>query len=106
MPRITFVTSKGIRKDVEAAPGNSLMIAAVTNGVEGIEAECGGSMACATCHVYIEANAALLPPAGADELEMLDSLSGERRPGSRLSCQIMLDETQDGLVVCVPAVQG
>lgn len=106
MPRITFVTPQGARRHIDAASGISLMMAAVTNGIDGIDAECGGSMACATCHVYIEANASHLPPASADESEILDTLSGERRPGSRLSCQVALDEKLDGLVVSVPAMQG
>lgn len=87
---------------IEGAIGQSLMQAAVTAGVDGIPADCGGMLTCATCHVYIDANVADLPSADADEIEMLDFTAAPRRANSRLGCQIVLTEALDGLVVELP----
>ena len=82
------------------------MQAAVANNVAGIEADCGGLMTCGTCHVYVrEPFAARLPPPDADELAMLEFTAAERRPNSRLSCQIQLTEALDGLAVDLPDTQ-
>jgi ferredoxin, 2Fe-2S len=104
MPRVTFVQPDGDRRVVEVPVGVSVMKAAVNNGVAGIVAECGGSCMCATCHVYI--TAATLPPISADEDEMLDVAAAERRPTSRLSCQLVLTDEVDELVVDVPETQS
>lgn len=91
---------------LEAKPAGSLMQAAVAANVRGIEADCGGLATCATCHVYVrEPFAAQLPPPQEDELSMLEFTAAERRPNSRLSCQIALTETLDGLAVDLPANQ-
>ena len=110
MPTIHFVslTPSGERslQDVTARAGRTLMEAAVDAGVRGIAADCGGLATCATCHVIVtEPWAAQLPPAGGDEQGMLDFTASPRQAGSRLSCQIVLDETMDGLTVNLPKSQ-
>jgi 2Fe-2S ferredoxin len=82
------------------------MAAARKNGVPGIVAECGGSLTCASCHVYVnDAWLAKLEPVGPDEDEMLDEVASPRQPNSRLSCQLRIGTELDGLEVDVPAVQ-
>lgn len=106
MPKITFVTHDGAAKTVEEAAGVSAMQAAQNAGITGIIAECGGSMMCATCHVYVaEPWTTKLPEMTATENEMLTMTVAERRPTSRLSCQIMLTPALDGITVEVPARQ-
>jgi len=106
MPNVTFIAHSGRETIVTAPAGVTVMRAAVNNGVPGIDADCGGCCACATCHVIVEsAWCARLPPAAADEADMLDSVSS-RQPGSRLSCQITLTDDLDGLMVTTPATQG
>ncbi len=74
--------------------------------MKGIEAECGGLLTCATCHVYVrEPHASKLPAQSADELQMLDFTASPRQANSRLSCQVVLDETIDGLVADLPPTQ-
>lgn len=91
---------------LEARPGRSLMQAAVDAGVEGIAADCGGSLTCATCHVRVrEPFASRLPASSADELAMLEFTAVPRGPGSRLSCQLVLDDSLDGLVADLPERQ-
>ena len=103
MPKITFIPYRQEEIVVDAEVGSTVMEAAVRNGVPGIEAECGGACACATCHVYVDpAWADRLPPPEPHELEMLDLTAAERRPTSRLSCQIQLGPELQGLVVHVP----
>jgi len=106
MPRVTFLDPRGLPVTIDAAGGVSLMLAAVRAQIPGILGECGGSLACATCHVYVDpAFAAGLPPVSAAEDEMLDATASERRATSRLSCQIVLTDALDGLVVTVPDAQ-
>ena len=101
MPKITFITPAGERHDVNADVGSSLMEAAFENEVSGIVAECGGSCACATCHSYIDdAWIDRLPEMDDMEDAMLDSAE-DRRPNSRLTCQLVVAEEFDGLVVHV-----
>jgi 2Fe-2S ferredoxin len=91
---------------LEAKPGESLMQAAVAANVRGIEADCGGLLTCATCHVYVrEPFASRLPPPSDDELGMLQFTASERRANSRLSCQIELSPALDGLTVDLPESQ-
>ena len=86
--------------------GQSLMQAAVAAQVEGIAADCGGMMTCATCHVYVrEPHASQLPPPGEEELGMLEFTASPRRANSRLSCQIKLTQELDGLTVELPESQ-
>jgi 2Fe-2S ferredoxin len=106
MPKVTYVDPDGTQVDVEADAGTSLMMAAVEADIDGIVAECGGSLMCATCHVYVDdAFAGRLPEMSSDEDEMLDATASERRPTSRLSCQIELSDELDGLVVRLPDSQ-
>ena len=106
MPRVTFLDPRGRHATIDAAAGVSLMLVAVRAQVPGVLGECGGSLACATCHVYVDpAFAAGLPPVSPAEDEMLDATASERRATSRLSCQIVLTDALDGLVVTVPDAQ-
>lgn len=106
MITVHLVAANGETSTLQAKPGDSLMQAAVAANVGGIEADCGGLMTCATCHVYVRAPfAAQLPPPDGDELGMLDFTAAERRPASRLSCQITLTDALDGLTVDLPPNQ-
>jgi 2Fe-2S ferredoxin len=107
MHNVIFVLADGERRAVSALKGASAMSAAMQAGVRGIVAECGGACACATCHVYVDpASLALLPTPGVLEDELLDAVASERRPNSRLSCQIMVTPELDGqLVLHVPPTQ-
>ncbi|MDB5796928.1 MAG: putative ferredoxin, 2fe-2s fdii electron transport iron-sulfur protein [Paucimonas sp.] len=106
MPKIIFIQPEGQQTELEVPNGTSLMQAAMTNGVPGIVAECGGSAMCATCHVYIDDNwQAVLPGMDAVENEMLDSVADERRPTSRLSCQVLVTPEMEGMTVHLPGVQ-
>jgi ferredoxin, 2Fe-2S len=106
MPTFHVIHPDGKRTTHSAGNGKSLMRVATDDGVTGIAADCGGCMTCSTCHVFVdEAWAAKLPPRSADEDAMLDLTATERRPTSRLSCQIKLDDGLDGLVVTLPASQ-
>jgi 2Fe-2S ferredoxin len=101
MPKITFIGSDGTAVEVDATNGHSLMEVAVDNGITGMVAECGGACACATCHAYIDTAWLDNLSAMADmEDAMLDSTL-DRRPNSRLSCQIEVSDSLDGLVVTV-----
>lgn len=98
----------GDQSDVEVAckTGQSLMQAAVAANVAGIDADCGGLMTCGTCHVYVrEPHAGQLPFPGDEELGMLEFTASPRQANSRLSCQIVLDDALDGLVVELPPSQ-
>jgi 2Fe-2S ferredoxin len=106
MPRVTFRHPDGSLSVLDGAVGQSAMSLALQNGVEGIIGECGGSCACATCHVYIEeAFVQQLPEMDSLEDDMLEGTACERRSNSRLSCQIVLTEERNGLVIELPAAQ-
>jgi 2Fe-2S ferredoxin len=106
MAKITFIDAAGTSRSVEAEPGSTVMEAAIKNAIPGIEAECGGACACATCHVYVdEAWAAAAGKAEPMEEDMLD-FAFDVKPTSRLSCQIKVKDALDGLVVRTPAKQG
>ena len=101
-----FPAGAGEPRQLTCEPGQSLMQAAVAANVPGIEADCGGLMTCATCHVYVrEPHASALPPPGDDESAMLDFAAAPRRAHSRLSCQIELAPALDGLAVDLPPNQ-
>ncbi|MCQ9154938.1 2Fe-2S iron-sulfur cluster-binding protein [Acidomonas methanolica] len=103
MPSVTFRQCDGTPRTVEAAAGTSLMQVAIQNNVRGIEAECGGACACATCHVLIDPLcAALIPPPGADEDEMLEGVAAGRTADSRLACQVTIQPELDGMTVRIP----
>jgi 2Fe-2S ferredoxin len=107
MANVTFIEPSGAERVVDVPLGWSLMQSATSGGVEGIEAECGGSCACATCHCYIEGDLAALVPAPTDgETAMLEHVVAERRPNSRLSCQIKMSAGLEGLVVRLPETQS
>ena len=107
MVQIIYVEPSGNQVAVDVTEGWSLMQGATSNNVDGITAECGGSCACATCHCYIEeGRIGDVPPAEQTETEMLDYVAAERRPNSRLSCQIKAVPTLEGLVVTLPETQG
>ncbi|MEU6192284.1 2Fe-2S iron-sulfur cluster-binding protein [Streptomyces sp. NPDC047061] len=106
MPTIHYICPDGSRRDVEAAAGLSVMEAAVKQGVPGLIAECGGAAACATCHVYVDEKfAAAVGEADDIEAEMLDDAMAERRPTSRLACQIEIGDALDGMEIEIAAVQ-
>jgi len=106
MPHVILIAPDGASIDLIVKDGRSLMRAAVDAGVDGIAADCGGCLSCATCHVYVaDAWRGRLPPPSGDELSMLEMTAAERRPGSRLSCQITLNAALDGLVVTLPTTQ-
>ena len=107
MADVTFVTADGNATTIDVAPGNSLMLAAVFSNIDGIEGICGGCLSCATCHVYVdEAYADRLPPPSDDELGMLEYTASERKPTSRLGCQVVMTEELAGMVVHLPERQS
>ncbi|HLY47168.1 MAG TPA: 2Fe-2S iron-sulfur cluster-binding protein [Stellaceae bacterium] len=107
MPTIIYVEFGGREHRVEVPVGSSVMRGAVNNNIPGIDADCGGECACATCHVYVD-DAWLAktgaPPAGSQEASML-SFAALAQPNSRLSCQITVSEALDGLIVRLPEGQ-
>ena len=106
MPDITFISPDGRQHGFEAPSGVSVMQAAAGFGVPGLLAECGGSALCATCHVYVdEAWVDRLPAPDANEQDLLEGTASERRPTSRLSCQIRLTDAMQGLVLHLPERQ-
>ena len=106
MAKINFVDHKGETRTVDVENGATVMEAAIRNAIPGIEAECGGACACATCHVYVdEAWMEKVGQAEPMEEDMLD-FAFDVRPNSRLSCQIRVRPDLDGLVVRTPARQG
>lgn len=106
MPKVVYVDSAGEERVVDASVGESVMSAAVRTGVPGIIGECGGNVSCGTCHVWVRDE--YLDRVGelADmEDDLLDMAVGDRRDGSRLSCQIAMTPELDGLTVDVPDEQ-
>jgi len=102
---VTFIDAQGASRAIDAPAGLSIADAALLRGVPGIEADCGGNCACATCHVYLDEQwAARVPPIEELEEMMLDHAI-ERRATSRLSCQIRLSDALDGIVIHTPARQ-
>ena len=106
MTKITIVAFDGQRHEIEAENGSTVMENALAHAVPGIEAECGGACACATCHVYVdEAFTSVTGAPDAMEEDMLD-FAFDVRPTSRLSCQLKVRDELDGLVVSVPERQA
>jgi 2Fe-2S ferredoxin len=106
MASFHLIHPDGRRSTHAIRAGLSLMRAASDDGVAGIAAICGGTMTCATCHVYVADDwAARLPPPAPDEAAMLEMTAAERRPTSRLACQIVLHPGLDGLSAELPATQ-
>jgi 2Fe-2S ferredoxin len=106
MAHITYIEASGQSTTINLANGWSLMQGATANGVDGILGECGGSCACATCHCYVdEARLGELPAPSEGELSMLESVASERRPNSRLACQLKSSAALEGLIVHLPEAQ-
>ena len=106
MPRITYIEHNGKSHEIEVANGLSVMEGAVQNNIPGIDADCGGSCACATCHVYVDEKWFIkLPKKDSAEEDMLD-MAYEPKKFSRLSCQLSVTNELDGLVVKMPSKQG
>jgi 2Fe-2S ferredoxin len=106
MPKITYIDYEGTARTIEAEVGSTVMETAIKNGVPGIDAECGGACACATCHVHVdEAWRAVVGEPSPMEEDMLD-FGYDVRPNSRLSCQIKVTAELEGLVVRTPERQA
>ena len=106
MTQITYIDAGGTSRTVDAQIGATVMETALRNSVPGIEAECGGACACATCHVYVDEKwTGIVGKPSQMEEDMLD-FAFEVRPNSRLSCQIKVTSALDGLVVTTPGKQG
>jgi 2Fe-2S ferredoxin len=105
MPKITYIEHDGAEHVIDVKAGLSVMEGAVKNGVPGIDADCGGACACATCHAYVDA-AWLVETGTASDMEtsMLD-FAENVEPGSRLTCQIKITDALDGLIVRLPESQ-
>ena len=105
MPKIRYVDHDGKEREVEVAAGLSVMEGAVKNLVPGIDADCGGACACATCHVYVDPGwTEKLPPKNDMEETMLD-FAPMVKPNSRLSCQLRMSAALDGIVLRIPKSQ-
>ena len=106
MPKITYIDSSGNKKTIEVQKGLSVMEGAVQNNIPGIDADCGGSMACATCHVYVKEEwFDKLPKKEDGEEDMID-MAHEPNKFSRLSCQLIVSDELEGLVVNLPEKQA
>ena len=106
MPKITFIDQKGLSKTIEIENGLTVMEGAVQNNVPGIDADCGGGMACATCHVYVEDSwFNKIQKAEDAEQDMID-MAYKPQKNSRLSCQIVVSDEIDGLTVTTPEKQS
>jgi 2Fe-2S ferredoxin len=105
MSQVHFITFSGVRCSIETTVGENLMRAATDNGVPGIDGDCGGQCACATCHVFVSAPwAERLPAMQAKEHDILE-FTNERRETSRLACQIIMTPELDGIEVHMPEGQ-
>ena len=105
MPKVTYISHDGKKNTVEVAAGLSVMEGALQNNIEGIDADCGGSMACATCHVYVPENwMDKIEKLQDAEQDMID-MAYEPKKNSRLSCQIIISDELDGLEVLMPVKQ-
>ena len=106
MSKITYIENSGNEKTVEVSNGLTVMEGAVQNDIPGIDADCGGGMACATCHVYVKEEwFDKLPKKEDGEEDMLD-MAFEPKKNSRLSCQLIVSDELDGLIVSTPSKQG
>ena len=106
MPKINYITHDDKKYSIEVQNGLSVMEGAVQNDIPGIDADCGGGMACATCHVYVKENwLDKLPKKEDGEEDMLD-MAFEPKMNSRLSCQLVVSDELDGLIVNIPSKQA
>lgn len=106
MAKITYITHDGNEHSIDADNGTTVMENAVRNSIPGIEAECGGACACATCHIYIDKDwVDVVGKPEAIEEDMLD-FAYEMKPESRLSCQVTVSDKLDGLIIRIPEKQA
>ena len=106
MPKITYIDNLNSTKTIEVENGLSVMEGAIQNNIPGIDADCGGSMACATCHVYVEEKwLNKIPEAEEAEVDMID-MAFEPKKNSRLSCQLIVSDELNGLIVTTPEKQS
>ena len=106
MAKITYIDHSGEKREIDVENGLTVMEGAIQNDIPGITADCGGAMACATCHVYVDENwIQKLPQKDDGEEDMLD-MAFEPKKNSRLSCQIIVSDELDGLVVNIPSKQS
>jgi 2Fe-2S ferredoxin len=105
MAKIIYKDYQGNSKTIEVEKGLSVMEGAIQNDIPGIDADCGGAMACSTCHVYVEENwFNIIPKAEDAEVDMID-MAYEPKKNSRLSCQIIISDELDGLEITTPEKQ-
>jgi len=107
MAKVTYVDHTGAATQVDVPEGENVMRGALYNGIEGIIGECGGGLSCATCHCYVDPEWTVEAggPSSEAEAELLESAAAEVRPSSRLSCQLVVTDALDGLVVHTPEHQ-
>ena len=106
MPKVTYIDYQDNSKTIEVENGLTVMEGAIQNDISGIDADCGGSMACATCHVYVEEKwFDKIPKAEEAEVDMID-MAIEPKKNSRLSCQLIVSDELDGLTVTTPEKQS
>ncbi len=105
MPKVIYIEHNGSRHEVEVPVGSTVMRGAVDNGVPGIDADCGGECACATCHVYVDPAWFDKTGARTDMEQSMLSFAAVTQDNSRLSCQIKMTDALDGLVVSLPEGQ-
>jgi len=106
MTKITYQDNQGNSKTIDVENGLTVMEGAIQNEIPGIDADCGGSMACATCHVYVEEKwLNKIPKAEEAEIDMID-MAYDPKKNSRLSCQLIITDELDGLKVTTPAQQS
>ena len=106
MTKITYKDQQGNSKTIDIDNGLSVMEGAIQNEIPGIDADCGGSMACATCHVYVEEKWLNKIPKAVDAEEDMIDMAFEPKKNSRLSCQLIVSDELDGLEVNIPSKQG
>jgi len=107
MVQVTYIEHDGAKTELDVQEGWTLMQAAVSNGVDGIEAECGGACCCATCHIYVPDDFLdKLPAASEQEADMLGEVIAERTANSRLACQIKVTSALQGITIRVAEVQS
>lgn len=106
MPKVIYINAAGASREIDVPVGTTVMAAALKNGIDGIVGECGGVCMCSTCHVFVDGDHfQRLPPMQDTEEAVLEISAEERRPTSRLSCQIKMTPELDGLIVRMPAKQ-
>ena len=107
MPKVTYIEANGASHVIDLPDGENVMRGALNHDLPGIIGECGGGLACATCHCYVDDawTERTGGPSSQDETDMLESTSAEVKPTSRLSCQIVMSPALDGLIVHLPESQ-